>query len=346
MEYTGADGAYSLRIADDPTTRNRADRVVNVCWPTGTWPAGRWWRPLTNIADAKAVHFPLRSDKQTLPFMYFQITDDHGDFQHDHTRFAKFVNGIAGEVKFVLETGDTGTPALVAATKKKFNVHFFHAIGNHDVHPDKTTGDAGYGPYMKHLGPVRWSFDYASVHFVGVDVTQHASQTTADWLEKDLNGRPRNSRVILSFHYPSPVGCPKFIKLLRDHKVTMIHAGHPHTYTVWDNWHAPLVMAYTYRGNNANVGIIGKDTVDVALLCNYCRRGTRHSRRCPIAWQDHAVLSSLGGRISKDNKAAGVKGANTTGTPVPIDTRDAYVRSYHCPCGHGGIRRVMDEKSK
>jgi hypothetical protein len=321
---TGSDGAYTISISDDRTFPVRATRVVSMSWPSGKWPTGRWWYRLSEITGAGSVNFPLRQDRQKLPFMYMHVTDSHGGFFGSQEPFAALVNSF-GEVKFVFDTGDTSwsldektkTRSLrgLAEAESKFNASFFHTIGNHDFSEwDKSPDLAGYGAFTRDMGPVRWSFDYAEVHFVGVDVMQVAQQATADWLERDLAGLKPAARIVMAYHYPNPEGCHKFLKLLRDYKVTLIHAGHNHAYQYWEDFAAPMVTAYGYRPpGTANAMVVSDGGIDIAFYCIGCR-GNRyaHSRRCPMLWLDHILLSSIKSSFARlhkvENKPLGQQG--------------------------------------
>ena len=74
---TAADGSYSITIGKDPAIPYRGSQVISVCWPQDTWPSGPWWARLDQIKDPAHVDFAL-PDKQTLPFAFLHISDDHG----------------------------------------------------------------------------------------------------------------------------------------------------------------------------------------------------------------------------------------------------------------------------
>ena len=74
-----------------------------------------------------------------------------------------------------------------------------------------------------------------------VERTGFDKRTTSYYVQKGL--LPKVGRRGPKTRYPQVfLDRLLFIKLLRDHKVNMVHAGHSHTYTYWDNWHAPLVI--------------------------------------------------------------------------------------------------------
>ena len=298
---TDGQGSYTIKVAQDETIPYRPAQVVSMSWPSGKWPTGRWWWRISEIKDTGTVNFPLRSDEQKLPFIYLHHTDSHGDFVKSHEDFARFVNAL-GEVKFIFDTGDTSWPleGLLKA-ESQFEAPFFHAIGNHDINnSDNPPPDLkDYGAWTRVLGPVRWSFNYAGIHVASTDVTGglEGTHTPADWLERDLKGLPAGTRIILAYHYPNPYNSEKFLRLLKDYKIEMIHAGHNHAYMYWGDlgWPSPMMTAYTYRPpGTANVGIVTEDGVDVAVYCIGCRGGRyAHSRRCPMSWLDHVLLANI-----------------------------------------------------
>lgn len=199
---TAADGSYTIKLAADPSFKYRPAQTIAVCWPSGKWPTSRHWVRLKDIQDAQAVHFGLRDDKQSLPFMYLQQSDSHCRFPGGCAAFAAFANHLGSEVKFVLDTGDTSfgpegkdgptTFRVLTEAEKKFKAPFLHAIGNHDVMGEGNGEFDGLAAWTRNLGPLRWSFDYADVHFAGIDCFEEAMRpVVVDWLEKDFRRSPR-----------------------------------------------------------------------------------------------------------------------------------------------------------
>jgi hypothetical protein len=94
----------------------------------------------------------------------------------------------------------------------------------------------GYGWFTLMMGPLRWSFDYAGVHFVGLDFNNQGKDgkwnwgvppSAVDWLQADLARVPAGRRVLLFVHY---IDSPdkRFAELVRS-RVTQVFAGHTHT---------------------------------------------------------------------------------------------------------------------
>ena len=93
---------------------------------------------------------------------------------------------------------------------------------------------AGWGRRTKFLGPVRWSFDYADVHFLGLDYMEKTAKGYEDmiphvavqFLEKDLAAAPKGARVVILVHcYDASAD---FFQALHKFKVTYLCCGHTH----------------------------------------------------------------------------------------------------------------------
>jgi len=297
---TAADGAYTIRISDDPTFPYRPAQTVSVCWPTGTWPSGQWWARLSNVKDAASVHFGLRKDAQKVPFVFLHMTDPHEFFNNGNKHFLEWMNAMPTDVKFMIDTGDTYRPKAV---EKPYKLTFITAVGNHDTwelaEPPKDPDDGGYGPFTKRLGPVRWSFDCAGIHFVGVDVIEQRKQSAMiDWLAKDLASVKPGTRVVMAYHYPDPGGDPRFVKLLRDHKVELILGGHGHAYAYSEEGPVPLLTAYHWQPpGTCNVLAVSDKGIAHGVYCLGCKWKQKalgaHSRRCPVRWADHVLVPQI-----------------------------------------------------
>lgn len=300
---TGPDGAYTLRVAPDPTFRYRQARTVGVCWPDNHWPTGSWWVRLSNVKDAAAVHFGLREETQKTPFTYLHMTDPHEFFNSGNADFLGWMNAMPADVKFMFDTGDSFRPKEV---EKPYRIPFITAVGNHDTwesdKPNPIADEDGYGPFTKRLGPARWSFDFAGIHFVGVDVIEERKvKAMVDWLEKDLSHVRPGARVVMAYHYPDPGGDARFEKLLRDYKVELIMGGHNHTYGFHHGPPVPLITAYHWQPpGTCNVMAVSDKRIDCGVYCIGCQWKTKviggHSRRCPIV--DRTALSAVGGLLA------------------------------------------------
>jgi hypothetical protein len=249
---TAADGSYTLKFADDPLVPYKPAQVLAVSWPSGTWPVGRrYWVRRSDLKAGESVDFLLNEMKQALPFTFAHGTDPHdnvcgGDgFRDDIAR-------MGDPVKFCIMTGDLGYATRDSAEKmftslrdatQKFPVPLLHAPGNHDIcdiHTTKWTEQdplAGYGPYTKYLGPLRYSFTYAGVHFVALDwarINEKGELQTGtpdaviEWVKRDLANQKPGTRTFVFMHHDFRHGDDSFWDVLLKHKVELVIAGHSH----------------------------------------------------------------------------------------------------------------------
>jgi hypothetical protein len=162
---------------------------------------------------------------------------------------------LAGRIPFCILTGDCVDMAdmhayprakdewdLFARQARDFPLPLWVVPGNHDLGGvnclrgwDRKHPMYGYGFYWHVVGPLRWSFNCAGVHFVGIDYARKIGpkwawgvpRSAAQWLDGDLRLRPPGSRVLLFVHYPG--GSKEFDEVLKKHAIEHIFAGHLHT---------------------------------------------------------------------------------------------------------------------
>ncbi|MHC4502794.1 MAG: metallophosphoesterase family protein, partial [Planctomycetota bacterium] len=92
------------------------------------------------------------------------------------------------------------------------------------------------GAFTKYLGPIRWSFDCAGVHFVGMDwslidnkghIQCGLADSAIDWLEKDLESLPRGTPAYFLSHQAwSPH--KRFFEVCSKRGVKLCLGGHSH----------------------------------------------------------------------------------------------------------------------
>lgn len=324
---TDADGAYTITIVDDYIIPYRPARTISVCWPTGKWPTSRWWHRLSEITDAKAVLFGLRDDEQKLPFVFLHTSDDHGSgrmYAEHYSHDARLMKPLA---KFIFNTGDMGyaTPGgadqmfrSIASNAADFPIPMFITPGNHDFVGEDTNTNArmnnhplaGWGAQTKYLGPVRWSFDYAGVHFLSLDYMEKSEKGYDDkiphvavqFMEKDLAQVKKGTRVVLLVHcYDSSAD---FYQALHKFKIDFMCCGHTHTPS-----YARVGRVPTITNFGLGTGVVTDDAIDIAerrpltfndrFLLGYFRGVTRpamEKRR-----QEHHAVTN---RIMDDAKFA------------------------------------------
>jgi hypothetical protein len=249
---TAADGSFTLKFADDPLIPYKPAQVISVCWPSGVWPvARRFYVRRSDIKPGQSVDFLLREQKQSLPFTFAHGTDPHDNVCGGEL-FAADIASMKDRVKFCIMTGDLGYADRNGAEKMfssireatlRFPIPLLHAPGNHDICDIHTTKwseqhpSAGYGPYTKHLGPLRYSFNYAGIHFVSLDwarimddgkLQTGVPDTVIEWVKKDLAQLMPETRTFVFMHHDFRHGDDKFWDVLVAHKVELVIAGHSH----------------------------------------------------------------------------------------------------------------------
>ena len=258
---TDAAGRYALDARTDRLMPTGARPIVRVTCPTGHWPTAPWFVRLEDAADTAAVDFGLRIDEQPLPFTFVHGTDPHvpRGGRHVFPAFRRDVAALDPKPRFCILTGDLvnlsdrqgpetarADFAFLARGMKGFPVPLFCLPGNHDVAgvqlpPSlrakwaKSPEGRYYGLYRKTVGPLRWSFNYGGVHFVGLDFNEHDGKAwrwrppahAVAWLKADLDRVPKGAEVLLFVHYPG--GQRALGPVVRDRNIRHIFAGHSHS---------------------------------------------------------------------------------------------------------------------
>ena len=351
---TKADGTYGIAVRPHVMLPVPGTQYVTLCWPSGKWPTTKHWHRVKDIADKARCDFGLRDDKQSIPFTYLHVTDSHdwraSRYDHQH----ELMNTVLKEAKFIFHTGDMGFGGATAkemarsghyltSNQAKCVMPTFTAIGNHDTDARPCEEYNFCGGFVKFIGPLRFSYDYAGIRFVLVDIIADSPawvDRTAEWLARDLASVRPGTRIIMAYHYPIPGRSAKFKKVLRDHKVELIHAGHNHAYREWRNaWAAPMVTAFARSSGNANVMRVDEKGTHVAFFCDGCARGShnyRHSRRCPVIWRTHFLEGQLRALTTKTHKVADQALAGL-GESLAVSTPYLYASAELAP---GSARRV------
>ncbi len=254
---TDVQGKYAITVKPDPLVPYLPSRTVSVCWPSETWPVQdrrtrrwQWWARLKDVKDPEKVDFHLVAREEKLPVCVAFGTDPHDALRRPHNRVFRDEVGRAGRhADFAVMGGDLGYLGFANAEKdytaieqftNDFPVTMLHCIGNHDIvgiHSDwwKIPHElAGNGAFVKYLGPLRWSFDYAGIRFVGVDwslidekghLQCGMADSIVDWLEKDLASVPKGTPVYLFSHQ---WGDKRFFDVCEKHGVKLCLGGHSH----------------------------------------------------------------------------------------------------------------------
>jgi len=353
---TAADGTYRIRIGADPTTPQKGSRVVSVCWPNGTWPTGRWWARLDQIADATKVNFALRPDKQKLPFAFMHVTDDHSAGA-TYRKIAPAAGRLKPMLRFCVNTGDSAQSSLesdapmatLARNAANFVVPVMSVPGNHDIvgKREKKRLDshplAWNGAYTKNMGPVRWSFDYAGARFVGLDwfdpsippeINGSVPRVAADWMEKDLKSIKPGARIFVFVHFPS--GCPKFAQVIARYKVAHLFGGHNHRHKYYNAAGSPAVTAINFMAGG-NLIIVEKDDFTPMEFCLGYKGPDHHSKRCSLSRPRRGLLSSLRGR---QGKPASLGPGNLSGAAKALNVSNAHGLRIEMELAPGTAKKV------
>lgn len=258
---TDESGRYEMD-ADVDTQVPGARPILSVTFPTGWWPSTDWFRRLDEAKDLLAVDFGLIEKPTALPFVFAHGSDSHVP-RAGRTYVQEFkseIAQVADRVAFCVLTGDlvdhsdSEPPdrakaqwADFSSQTQDFPVPLFVTVGNHDVAGMKARSQwqpedpsYGYGSFTRLMGPLRWSFNFAGVHLVGVNFGRDTGTiwdygvpaSAADWLEKDLAMAPAGSRVLLFVHYPKGEGAWQGI--LKSGRIEHVFAGHTHDHTFFD----------------------------------------------------------------------------------------------------------------
>lgn len=350
---TGDDGAYNISIHPDATIPWTPARTISISWPDGHWPVGKHWQRLSDIPDGKNADFALRPDKQTLPFAFSHITDDHGS-GGTYQAFSRDLKLLGGMSKFIVDTGDMlyanysvpaaaiGPYRALAANIKKadFGVPLFGVPGNHDnvgttMKPEEYDREHPlfcHGLFTRHIGPVRWSFDYGGCHFVGLDWKQPAAgmekweniapQEAVDWFAKDLARVPKDRRVFVFIHFPT--GVDDYHKLIG--RASWSFGGHAHRYRQY-NYGGPSTVGLNLRGNgSSNLVVVTQDDFAVVARCPGCKADRNyHSKDCAIAHRTKGDMAARlapvrGEPVAVPAQALGTTTIDAGGAGIEIET--------------------------
>lgn len=300
---TDAAGNYELTLADDPLFPFRGARTITMSWPSNFWPSSLWWRRLADLPADGRLDFGLRPDKQLLPITFVHGTDPHNSMIGVFNKVMRDeIERMKSRVHLAFITGDLGYASYPGVEQSfppirqytdAFPVPMFHAIGNHDVvglhGPDwsKPTEFHGYGAFTKYISPVRWSFDYAGIHFVGLDwshrvgpelktlETSGIEETAAKWLDADLSRVAKPARIYLFMHNGYDV-TDRLAPLLAKHHVELFLAGHSHRNVDDEIAGTPYLMTCNMIGPYKLVNITDKG-FQVIHRCMGCKQpGINH----------------------------------------------------------------------
>lgn len=281
---TDSDGSYKIETERDILLSNGGTPIISMSTPSGYKPATAWFKRTTEIDDVQNVNFALAVEQQSLPFVFIHASDLHVPrFSRDFfINFKKDVQELADRVKFCVITGDLVDMAdkhtfsqskneydFFAEQTADFGVPLYCTPGNHDLAGVLTKKRGwkkndplfGYGFYTQYIGPLRWSFNYADIHFVGVDYmtlsngkwSQGVPEAAVKWLEADLELAGEGRRIFLFVH--NARNQKQLIDVAVRYNVEQIFSGHFHCDRVVTDGPVPAVVS----GSISHI-LVDKDT--------------------------------------------------------------------------------------
>jgi len=297
--YTDKNGKYEINIATDSTLVSGGVPTVSISRPAGTKAATAWFKRINQIKSGQSVDFALLPDKQSLPFKFVHCTDTHtcDAYQVPFINFRKEMEQAEDDISFVFSSGDicrhidadgyeTARKDLdvYVSQTAKMPMPVYTVPGNHD-HAGMVTNTGwqpnnplrSYGMFTNFVGPLRFSFNHADTHFVGIDWNRHynggwawgAPDIAVDWLEKDLKNIKPGTRIFLFVHFPQTRFLKeegwyfddqsKLKKIVKQYNITNIFHGHDHRDAI-GSWNDCCItssgsMSYMSKPDNHDRGL-------------------------------------------------------------------------------------------
>lgn len=241
---TGTNGGYTITIQPDAMQPYLPNRNLSVCWPDNTFPEKDpktgdllWWRCVADFKDTPdKVDFRLVTRTYTPPLVIAFGTDPHDSLSGPGNRiWGDEIRQGSNRVDFAILGGDLTYADFKSADAcfghmrqftREFPLPLIHVQGNHDFtsplfgpHPN-----AGYGPFTRYLGPIRWSFDAGGVHIASMNYWL-ANSDSARWLDEDLKLAGDKPAYLFVHSWGS-----QHDKICQDHpNVRLVQGGHSHT---------------------------------------------------------------------------------------------------------------------
>lgn len=242
---TDASGRYRLDSDD-------ARALLWITVPRDHRPAKSFWR----WADGhQPENFGLVRHPQSADFCFIQITDTHIGNAEALRLFAKQTSKLPMPIPFVVNTGDLGGDAFFDNKEagkifdrylgaiSAFEQPLFNVPGNHDhvafldKGADKSNPIWGKGLYRQLFGPMHYSWDWGTVHFVALDGTRLPYQERLgaeqlEWLKADISFQPHDKPLVLFCHQSVVAMKEDAVQLagvLQGRNVLGVFCGHLHT---------------------------------------------------------------------------------------------------------------------
>jgi hypothetical protein len=227
---TDATGKFAFDATIDPILQEGELPIVSLSTPDGHTNTTDWFFRLNGKQKHDSVVlFGVKPQEQKRPFDFAHVTDMHFADGPLYQAFRQDMQDGANRFKFIINTGDmfsadsfgpkTGwaLEARCKAVLENLPMPWWTTPGNHEfigrwalAHGWQSTDRGlGYQLYWDLYGPLRWSFNYAGVHFVGVDIMERpadrdefrgATQAAKAWLVQDLDAVLQDMPVYLFGH--------------------------------------------------------------------------------------------------------------------------------------------------
>lgn len=209
-------------------------------------------------------------------------------------------NGAGGAL-FAVALGDLVFDhlSLFRAYKEcigRVGIPFYNVIGNHDENYDAPNDDLANETFIRHFGPVYYSFDYGQAHFVVLDnlnwqgreadkYIEEFGERQLKWLERDLAVTPREKLIVLLSHAPIiyPQGrtlkdAPRLFEVLRARPRVLAFNAHTH-----------YCFHHFFTAENGWKGEGQFHQVNAATICGSWWGGPKDIRGIPVADQRDGV---------------------------------------------------------
>ncbi|MFP4458687.1 MAG: metallophosphoesterase [Candidatus Zixiibacteriota bacterium] len=225
----------------------------------------------------------IQSDSHDFPLRFIAFGDNYS-VNSTFIEFIDYVNDhLADSIDFAMGVGDFAAGGELSKYNEYLdiidgaNFPILNTIGNHEVNDD-----AGEDNFIDIFGPSDYYFDYMDCRFIGLQNSHPASipdisgeymryeltESQLTWYESLVS--EWDGKVFAFMHAPpylrghitlgtmggsgynpygsGPSGSDEFIRINRDHNVSMVFAGHLHCYDRWqpdDDIHGETVYFIT-----------------------------------------------------------------------------------------------------
>lgn len=187
------------------------EKFIFITTPSGYKTFNKYYQPIsseTESYDFGVYEFsnPIAKDGS---HKFIQISDTEIRSYEEHDEWVQNIRDYAKELQpaFVIQTGDICYPSGMQShirlmNTENMNTSMFYCIGNHDL----VAGDYGEQMFESIYGPVFYSFDVGSVHYIvtpmlsGDYKPSYTKEDVYRWMKNDLKFVPKDKAVIVFSH--------------------------------------------------------------------------------------------------------------------------------------------------